>query len=128
RISATIEGKRPDVLNYLSIEEIKTEITSNFGDKELDELLVNEKKLLNKVEKISSSPVYKELNEKLDEQIEELESIPKFPYKEGPRDYQMQAYKNWVANDYNGLFAMATGTGKTLTSLNCILQEYRKNN
>ncbi|SEF67047.1 DEAD/DEAH box helicase family protein [Sphingobacterium lactis] len=128
RISATIEGKRQDVLNYLSIEEIKTEITSNFGDKEMDELLVNEKKLLTKVEKISGLPIYQELDEKLDEQIEELESAPRFPFKEGPRDYQMQAYENWVGNDYKGLFAMATGTGKTLTSLNCILQEYRINN
>jgi len=40
----------------------------------------------------------------------------------------MQAYQNWVANDYKGLFAMATGTGKTLTSLNCVLQEYILNN
>jgi superfamily II DNA or RNA helicase len=31
-----------------------------------------------------------------------------------------------VKNDYEGVFAMATGTGKTITSLNCVLQEYLK--
>ncbi|RYZ81156.1 MAG: DEAD/DEAH box helicase, partial [Proteobacteria bacterium] len=45
----------------------------------------------------------------------------------GPRPYQQQAYQNWVENGYKGMFAMATGTGKTVTSLNCILQEYQKN-
>jgi len=38
-----------------------------------------------------------------------------------------QAYSNWIENDYKGVFAMATGTGKTITSLNCVLQEYLKN-
>jgi superfamily II DNA or RNA helicase len=53
---------------------------------------------------------------------------PRFPYIEGPRKYQLNAYKSWVANNYKGLFAMATGTGKTITSLNCILEEYKINN
>ena len=124
RISDTIEFKRTDVLNYLDINEIKTEITSNFGDKEFEELLVNEKKLFEKIQNISKSYVYEEVSSIINEQIEEYELIPRFPYKEGPREYQMQAYHNWVDNDYKGLFAMATGTGKTLTSLNCVLQEY----
>jgi superfamily II DNA or RNA helicase len=57
--------------------------------------------------------------------IDETEKKPKFPYPDGPRDYQVEAYQNWIQNDYKGLFAMATGTGKTLTSLNCILQQYK---
>jgi superfamily II DNA or RNA helicase len=36
--------------------------------------------------------------------------------------------ENWVKNDYKGIFAMATGTGKTITSLNCLLEEYKKYN
>jgi len=51
---------------------------------------------------------------------------PKFPYSFGPREYQKEAYVNWVKNDYHGIFAMATGTGKTITSLNCVLEEYFK--
>src|SRR5690606_35745404 len=126
RISDTIELKRTDVLNYLNIDEIKTEITSNFGDKEFEELLVNEKKLFEKIQNISKSYVYEEVSSIIDEQIEIYESSPRFPYKEGPREYQKQAYQNWVANDYKGLFAMATGTGKTLTSTYCLIEEFNK--
>lgn len=32
-------------------------------------------------------------------------------------DFQKEAIKNWISNDYKGLFEMATGTGKTITSL-----------
>ena len=128
RISDTIELKRTDVLEYLDINDIKTEITSNFGSKELEELLVNEKQLFKKVQNISKSYVYEEVSSIIDEQIEIYESSPRFPYKEGPREYQKQAYQNWVDNDYKGLFAMATGTGKTLTSLNCLLNLYKEHN
>lgn len=53
---------------------------------------------------------------------------PCFPFESGPRSYQVEAYENWKENAYRGLFAMATGTGKTLTALNCILEEYKKTN
>lgn len=49
---------------------------------------------------------------------------PKFPFDE-PRDYQKQAYERWKVTQ-KGLFAMATGTGKTLTSLNCLLNIWKK--
>lgn len=37
-------------------------------------------------------------------------------------DYQQEAIKNWQANDYCGIFDMATGTGKTLTALGAIAE------
>jgi len=40
-----------------------------------------------------------------------------FPDKIAPREYQREAIKKFVKNDFECLFAMATGTGKTLTSL-----------
>lgn len=49
-----------------------------------------------------------------------------FPYATGPFKYQSEAYHNWVDNCYQGIFAMATGTGKTITSLNCVYEEYKK--
>lgn len=36
------------------------------------------------------------------------------------RDYQEEAISKWFANDKQGIFEMATGTGKTFTALNCI--------
>jgi len=40
------------------------------------------------------------------------------------RQYQNLAYERWRAHNYSGIFAMATGTGKTITSLNCVYEEY----
>lgn len=34
-----------------------------------------------------------------------------------PREYQIEAYNKFKANKYNGILEMATGTGKTITSL-----------
>lgn len=53
-------------------------------------------------------------------------STPHFPskYPDGALPYQEDAYKAWLNNDKQGIFAMATGTGKTVTSLNCALHEY----
>ena len=39
------------------------------------------------------------------------------------REYQMKAYEKWKSNGKQGIFAMATGTGKTITALNCVYQE-----
>lgn len=35
------------------------------------------------------------------------------------RDYQIEAVDSWIENGYNGIFEMATGTGKTFTALSC---------
>jgi superfamily II DNA or RNA helicase len=56
--------------------------------------------------------------------VESIKNKPKFPFNSSPREYQLEAYNNWVKNNYSGLFAMATGTGKTITALNCALIEY----
>lgn len=36
------------------------------------------------------------------------------------RDYQLEAVESWVSSGYRGIFAMATGTGKTKTAAACI--------
>jgi superfamily II DNA or RNA helicase len=87
-------------------------------------LLVQEEQLLNKKQSLISNLKLKKTNTKLFNDIEIMRSTPRFPYSEGPREYQIHAYDSWVANNYKGMFAMATGTGKTITSLNCLLKEY----
>ena len=52
--------------------------------------------------------------------------VPTFPFKDGPRDYQISALNAWNANGRQGFFAMATGTGKTVTALNCLLDLYKE--
>ena len=36
------------------------------------------------------------------------------------RQYQKEAVRNWIENDNQGIFEMATGTGKTFTAIGCI--------
>ena len=73
---------------------------------------------------INNKRVKRTIN-KLCREIDYVVKSPKFPYGEGARDYQLQAYNNWVNNSYKGVFAMATGTGKTITALNCVLEQFK---
>lgn len=119
------EEKDEDV-DYLPVDEIEVVLKDKFGKKDINELLVQEEQLLKKKASLVSNPRLKTTINKLFKDIEAIRRAPKFPYAEGPRDYQTKAYENWVANDYKGLFAMATGTGKTLTSCYCLIEEYQK--
>jgi len=51
-----------------------------------------------------------------------FENPPKMP-KIKLWDYQNEAIENWIENGKNGIFEMATGTGKTFTALGCISKE-----
>lgn len=42
------------------------------------------------------------------------------------RGYQNEAIQKWVANDYKGLFEMATGTGKTYTAAGALKEILKK--
>ncbi len=125
-----IEGyfkEEDDDVEYLSANEIEVAIRDKYGKKSIEELVVQEEELMKKKMSLTKNRKLKETIYKLYETIEIERKSPRFPYKEGPREYQVQAYNNWVANGYKGIFAMATGTGKTITSLNCVLSEFKKN-
>lgn len=117
--------------DYLNIKDVKAIIWDEFGDKSLHELLIQEKELLEKRKKVFNNikiqnsiiTALRQISE-----FEKIEKAPKFPYSAGPRPYQIEAYHNWIGNDRKGLFAMATGTGKTLTALNCLLNQYKEIN
>ena len=112
-------------IEYLSPDELIAAVKSNFGDKTIEELLDVEQKLRTiKREKA----IRKKAKEKQQETsvIKTNQESPKFPYPSGPRDYQCEAFENWKKNGQKGLFAMATGTGKTITSLNCLLEIYNR--
>lgn len=136
----TFKGQ-DDTVIYLDAEKVKSAIKENFRSKDIKELLADEQQIIKKrlqdndtlpesirrvleraKDKVES--IVNSLNRDNDIKEEEKEE-PRFPYSE-PREYQKQAYENWKANKQKGLFAMATGTGKTLTSLNCLLNIYKK--
>ena len=116
-----MKGKKRNI-EYLSPENLVSAIQSNFGDKDIEELLDVEKKL----RKIKAEKAIKERQEQLNTVCEDIEIEPQFPYPSGPREYQKTAFENWKNNGQKGLFAMATGTGKTITSLNCLLEIYNR--
>jgi superfamily II DNA or RNA helicase len=74
-----------------------------------------------KIKKVNNS-----LKEKFNKEVYKIIYEPRFPFTQGPREYQKDAYNNWVKKNYSGVFAMATGTGKTITSLNCLLNIYNE--
>ena len=112
-------GKKRNI-EYLSPDNLIAAIQSNYGDKDIEELLDVEKKL----RKIKEERIIRERQEQSDIVCENFNIVPQFPYPSGPREYQKTAFENWKNNKQKGLFAMATGTGKTITSLNCLLEIY----
>jgi len=113
-------------VEYLDADEIKTAILTHFGNTDIDQLLINEQELIQLKSELFKSKRLKKAIESSKKRIQISLDAPRFPFAEGPRDYQIEAYNNWVAKSFHGIFAMATGTGKTITSLNCLLQESAK--
>ena len=108
-------------IDYLSPKDLVEAISANYGDPNIEELLDVEEKLC----KIKEERKIREGKEQADVACEDLDVEPHFPYPSGPREYQKKAFNNWKKSQ-SGLFNMATGTGKTLTSLNCLLQIYKQ--
>jgi len=114
---AIMSGEKKGI-DYLSPKDLVEAISTNYGDSDIEELLDVEKKLreVKKQHDIVATSAHEDI----------APSIPKFPYDK-PREYQQLAFENWKNNNQQGLFAMATGTGKTITSLNCLLEIYNRN-
>ncbi len=115
-----------DYAELIPVEQIEEAIIRDYGGKHLDELLVNGHKLAAQKAKQVRSQTHQKAVAQILRTIETYLAAPRFPYESGPRTYQREAYQNWVENDYQGIFAMATGTGKTITALNCVLNESHK--
>lgn len=112
-------------LKHIPLEKVTTYVKNKFGQVKLSKLIDNEIDLRD-IEQIDSDvPVEsRPLPSRLLERIEFKEKEPRFPFPE-ERDIQKEAYSAWLSNNKQGIFAMATGSGKTVTSLNCLLKEYK---
>ena len=104
------EKKNPEVMVFPA-DEFCRRIVTEYPASDIDDLVRLENEAL------------KEL---ITDNIVVSQDDPHFPlkYTDGPMPYQEEAYQEWVKNDRKGVFAMATGTGKTVTALNCALKEY----
>lgn len=110
-----------DNIKIIPIDKVKSYIQDSFNANNLQKLIEEEKSFVDESELFPNS-----VKSKFKELYSTINVKPKFPFPTGARKYQKEAYTNWVNNDYHGIFAMATGTGKTITSLNCVLNEYQK--
>tara|TARA_Y100000296_G_scaffold77626_1_gene99411 strand:- start:6484 stop:8718 length:2235 start_codon:yes stop_codon:yes gene_type:complete len=122
-----ILNKENEKYKYLNEDELQNAVESIAENKTLEELLSEEVSLLN-AEFQTLSKITKKLKKAerdLRSMIEEESNKPRFPFDSGPRTYQVEAFEKWKESEYMGIFLMATGTGKTITSLNCLLNLYQ---
>ncbi len=111
-----------DTVEYVKASDLEEAIKTTFGRQELEDLLDVENKLISYKNHIEKDDCERYVAEDFRDRYG---ITPCFPYGK-PREYQQQAFFNWRDNHQKGIFAMATGTGKTLTSLNCLLRIYKK--
>lgn len=106
------DSEDPDILVYPA-NEFCNRIVTEYPAEDIDELVLLEKEVVKEI---------------ITENFVANQEEPHFPqkFKDGPREYQIDAYNEWKKRGKQGVFAMATGTGKTITALNCALEEYRE--
>ena len=74
---------------------------------------------------------FTEAIELMDLSFDDISLLPAIPSSLNLRDYQKNAVNDWIQAEGRGLFAMATGTGKTITALTAATQvslHYAKQN
>ena len=122
-------GEDP-LYNHIGGEKIKELIKLKGKTKNVEEL-IDESIRLERLNNLNENS--KNLIEKHKEILKQISlnqiknKSPKFRF-EKPYPYQNSAYENWVKSDHIGLFEMATGTGKTLTSILCLVNYYNIHN
>lgn len=124
RLDKIFNKKHKDYI-YIRPEDVKSAILEIGKDKNVNELIIDGYDVLRTNIPTKTSKILKEAEAQLKTFVKKINEEPRFPYPE-PRQYQKDAYNAWLRNGYKGVFAMATGTGKTITALNCVLQEYIK--
>lgn len=121
-----ILDRSSDEHEYLKSTDILDAFSALGEDRSIESLLDDESYLISSNLGQGSKRLLDKYEKAIKNQIKAIREEPKFPYPE-PRVYQEEAYKEWLKSDKKGIFAMATGTGKTLTALNCLLHEFKEN-
>lgn len=116
------ENDTPHLL-HIPLDNVKTVISEKFTNTSFEHLIDES---INLRDRNSFSNFSKPLSQRLLDKIELKEQEPRFPFPE-ERPIQIDAYNAWINNGKNGVFAMATGSGKTVTALNCLRKQYKEN-
>ena len=118
-------------LIHIPLENVMTHITGKFPPETIQKLLKRGVSLRDladqKLDDDSSvvTNIRTNLSDRLIEKLVFMEAEPRFPFPT-ERQIQIDAYNAWCKNNYQGIFAMATGSGKTVTALNCLLKQYQQ--
>ena len=115
-------------LIHIPIENVKIFIREKFPEASLTNLIEEGINLRESIGMDNDVPpkYYKPISKRILDKIELKEPEPRFPFPE-ERKIQIDAYNAWIGNGKKGMFAMATGSGKTVTALNCIRKQYKEN-
>ena len=115
-------------LIHIPIENVKIFIREKFPEASLTNLIEEGINLRESIGMDNDVPqkYYKPISKRILDKIELKEQEPRFPFPE-ERKIQIDAYNAWIGNGKKGMFAMATGSGKTVTALNCIRKQYKEN-
>lgn len=121
------ENDTPHLI-HIPIENVKTFIRDKFPEASLTNLIEGGINLRESIGMDNDVPqkYYKPISKRILDKIELKEQEPRFPFPE-ERKIQIDAYNAWIGNGKKGMFAMATGSGKTVTALNCIRKQYKEN-
>ena len=121
------ENDTPHLI-HIPIENVKTFIREKFPKASLTNLIEEGINLRESIGMDNDVPqkYYKPISKRILDKIELKEQEPRFPFPE-ERKIQIDAYNAWIGNGKKGMFAMATGSGKTVTALNCIRKQYKEN-
>lgn len=121
------ENDTPHLI-HIPIEHVKTFIREKFPEAPLTNLIEEGINLRESIGMNNDVPqkYYKPISKRILDKIELKEQEPRFPFPE-ERKIQIDAYNAWIGNGKKGMFAMATGSGKTVTALNCIRKQYKEN-
>ena len=121
------ENDTPHLI-HIPIEHVKTFIREKFPEAPLTNLIEEGINLRESIGMDNDVPqkYYKPISKRILDKIELKEQEPRFPFPE-ERKIQIDAYNAWIGNGKKGMFAMATGSGKTVTALNCIRMQYKEN-
>ena len=130
RFKEILSNSHDEEFPWVPKERLFEFIHKKAKENELDKILENGKKILpgyRKQLKDIADKIQDKICSTFDENVETFLKSPRRPDWFSPRPYQLEAYNNWVKRSRKGFFVMATGTGKTLTTLNILLEEYLKN-
>lgn len=118
-------GKSNNII-YVPVHRVKTFIREKFPINDIKDLLDEEEELNLGSLKYKSDTKHIDLKNKLHElNIKYIpDNFPHIPNNIKLFDYQVEAFIKWKENNFHGLFEMATGTGKTITALNCALRMF----